>query len=499
MVLMVNFEIEESTVAQLRNGLDSGKFTSVGLTQSYLDRIERLDPLLGSVIETNPDAIKIAETCDRERQSKSTKAGPLHGIPILIKDNIDTADKMNTTAGSMALLDAPKPKQDAFIIKKLRDAGAIILGKTNMSEWAYARSSEGISGWSARGGFTNNPYDLARNPLGSSSGSAAAVSANLSSIAVGTETDGSILTPAAACSVVGIKPSVGLISRSGIIPISFTQDTAGPITRSVADAACLLTILSGIDPEDEATTTNPLSGTDFSEFLNPEKLGESRIGVVQDLVTPHHSKVINLFNSAVETIKTANSEVVQITDILDTQKLADAEKILLMHEYKHTLNLYLKNRESKTITNIEDLIGFNNNSEVELKYFGQNFLLETANQGELLNKEYTDALDRCKKLSQSEGIDMLIEKYDLDCLIAPTVNIPHLTDAARGDNDYTSSTSLAAVAGYPSITVPVGYVSGLPVGISFIGKKWSEPELIAIAYSFEEITKARKAPELDKS
>lgn len=492
-------ELEEVSLKTLQKHLTSGELTSVTLTQAYLERIEKYDSILSSIIEINPKALEKAQLCDQRRTESSKDLGLFYGIPILIKDNIDTADEMKTTAGSLALEDAPSPKADAHIVSQLHSAGAIILGKTNMSEWAFARClKEGISGWSARGGFTKNPYHMDRSPQGSSSGSAVAVSANLTTVAIGTETDGSILSPASANSIVGIKPSVGLVSRAGIIPISFSQDTAGPMARTVADAASLLTVISAKDPTDQLTKSSPLVNVDYTQYLNDKELNNSRIGILDFFVNQHQPKIIDFFNSVIETIKKTKANIRHINDSINLNALAEAELTVLQYEYKDGLNTYLKNRGSKSIRSINDLINFNNkNAETELIYFGQTFLDQTARCGDLNEKQYLQALSECKRITQSDGIDMFIDNNNVDCLIAPTLGVPHLTDTILGDAEDISSSSLAAVAGYPSITVPAGYINGLPIGISFIGKKWSEPKLIAIAHSFEKLTKVRKPPNLE--
>ncbi|MGC8595899.1 MAG: amidase [Candidatus Kryptoniota bacterium] len=490
-------EFDEITISELREGMNSGKYTSRSIVEHYLDRINDIDangPNLKSVIEVNPDALEIAERLDRERREGGVR-GPLHGIPVLIKDNIDTADKMMTTAGSLALVGS-KPPKDSFVVQKLRKSGAVIIGKTNLSEWANFRSSHSTSGWSGRGGLTKNPYALDRNPSGSSSGSAVAVSANLCVAAVGTETDGSIVSPASINGVVGIKPTVGLVSRTGIVPISHTQDTAGPMARTVRDAAILLGAMVGIDPEDSASRkSRGRFHLDYTKFLDAEGLKGARIGVVRNYFG-FHEAVDKLMMDALEVMKKGGAVIVDPVEIKSLGKLGNAEEIVLQYDIKTDMKAYLSRLgKDAPVHSLEDIISFNEKHKAtEMPYFGQDIFLKAESRGPLTSKEYIQALSRCRRLSRTEGIDMVMEKYRLDALVAPTDSPAWLTDLVDGDHFLGGSSQAAAVAGYPSITVPAGFVFGLPVGISFFGRAWSEPTLIRLAYSFEQVTKVRKPP-----
>lgn len=490
-------EFDEITISQLQDGMKSGEYTSRSIVEHYLNRINAIDadgPKLKSVIEVNPDALEIADQLDRERKEKGIR-GPLHGIPVLIKDNIDTADKMMTTAGSLALVGS-KPREDSFLVRQLRKSGAVILGKTNLSEWANFRSSHSTSGWSGRGGLTRNPYALDRNPSGSSSGSAVAVSANLCAVAVGTETDGSIVSPASINGVVGIKPTVGLVSRTGIVPISHTQDTAGPMARSVRDAAILLGAMVGIDPEDSATRKSKGKFfIDYTEFLDPKGLKGARIGVVRNYFG-FHEGVDKLMSDALEIMKSNGAIVVDPVEIKSLSKLGNAEEIVLQYDIKTDMKAYLNRLgHDAPVHSLKDIIEFNEKHKTEeMPYFGQDIFLKAEARGELTSKEYIRALEKCRRLSRTEGIDLVMEKYRLDALVAPTDSPAWLTDLVDGDHFLGGSSQAAAVAGYPSITVPAGFVFGLPVGISFFGRAWSEPKLIRLAYSFEQATKFRKPP-----
>jgi len=491
------FELEEVTIAELQDGLHSGKHTARALAEKYLARIEALDkhgPAVNSVIEVNPDAIDIAERLDRERKEKGSR-GALHGIPILIKDNIDTADRMATTAGSLALVGA-KPPKDAFIVQRLRAAGAVILGKTNLSEWANFRSNHSTSGWSGRGGLTRNPYALDRNPCGSSSGSGAATSANFCAAAVGTETNGSIVCPSSSNGLVGIKPTVGLTSRSGIIPISHSQDGAGPMARSVADAAAVLGAMTGIDPEDSATAASQgKSYTDYAQFLDPNGLRGMRIGVVRKYFGISDA-VDGLMAAAIEAMKQQGATMVDPVVIATHGKFDDSEFLAFQYEFKADLNAYLARLgPGAPVHTLKDIIDFNEkNREREMPYFGQDVFLKAEEKGPLTEKEYLDAVEKNHRLARTEGIDATMDKSKLDALIGPTGGPAWLTDLITGDHFGGGSSSAAAVAGYPSISVPAGYIHGLPVGISFFGRAWSEPTLIKIAYAFEQATKHRKSP-----
>jgi amidase len=492
-----SFEFEETTIAELQEAMRSGKHTARSITEAYLERIQDVDKqvaALNAVIELNPDALAIAEDLDKERKAGRVR-GPLHGIPILIKDNIDTGDRMLTTAGSLALIGQPASR-DAYIVEKLRESGAVILGKTNLSEWANIRSKNSTTGWSGRGGLTRNPFALDRNPSGSSSGSGAAVSANLCAAAIGTETDGSIISPAAACGVVGIKPTVGLLSRSGIIPISHSQDTPGPMARTVADAAALLGALVGIDPRDAATNaSHGKSISDYTTFLKADALRGARVGVVRKYFGASEP-LDKLMAGAIDAIKHAGATVIDPVDIATIPQLGAAEIIVLLFELKADLNRYLAERAMKDgPRTLADVIKFNEaNRAAELPYFGQDRFIEADAKGPLTTKTYLDALTKNHNLAREQGIDAAMKKFKLDALIAPSRVPAWLTDLINGDRSSNSCTTLPAVAGYPHITLPMGYVHGLPVGISFFGAAWSEPKLISLAYAFEQMTKFRRAP-----
>ena len=491
------FELEEVTIAELQDGLKSGKYTARSLTEEYLARIDALDrhgPSVNSVIEVNPDALDIAEKLDRERKEKGSH-GPMHGIPILIKDNIDTADRMSTTAGSLALVGA-KPREDAFIVQRLRAAGAVILGKTNLSEWANFRSTHSTSGWSGRGGLTKNPYALDRNPCGSSSGSGAAASANFCAAAIGTETDGSIVCPSSSNGLAGIKPTVGLTSRSGIIPISHSQDGAGPMARTVADAAALLGAMTGVDAEDSASANSEgRSLADYTRFLDPGGLRGMRIGVVRKHFG-FSDEVDQLLEAAIKVMSQQGATMVDPVVIETHGKFDDSEFLAFQYEFKADLNAYLARLgPGAPVHTLKEIIEFNEkNREKEMPYFGQDILLKAEAKGPLTEKEYLDAVEKNHKLARTEGIDATMDKSKLDALIGPTGGPAWLTDLITGDHFGGGSSSAAAVAGYPSISVPAGYIHGLPIGISFFGRAWSEPTLIKIAFAFEQATKHRKPP-----
>lgn len=497
------FELEELTITELQADMQSGKFTARSLVKKYLDRMDEVDkdgPKLNSVIEINPDALAIAEELDRERKAKGAR-GPLHGIPILIKDNIDTADRMMTTAGSLALVGS-RPAQDAHVAKKLREAGAVILGKTNLSEWANFRSSHSSSGWSGRGGQTKNAYVQDRNPCGSSSGSGAAAAANLCAAAIGTETDGSVVCPSSANSLVGIKPTVGLISRSGIIPISHSQDTAGPMARTVTDAAILLGALEGTDTRDTTKPVKPI-GTgiyrevpdNYTQFLNKDGLRGARLGIARKYFG-FNDRVDKLLNELIAEMKNLGAVIVDPTDIPTAGKFDDSELEVLLYEFKVDLNAYLgRLGPSSPVHSLKDVIDFNEkNRDRELTYFGQDLLIKSQAKGPLTERKYIQALAKNHLLSRTQGIDFIMRKHRLDAMIAPTGGPAWPTDWINGDHFTGGYSSASAVAGYPHITVPAGYVFGLPVGISFFGGAWSEPKLIKYAYAFEQATKARRAP-----
>jgi amidase len=493
-----SFELEETTVTDLQSAMTSGRFTAHAITEKYLARIEAVDkhgPAINSVIEVNPDALSIAKELDRERKQKHIR-GPLHGIPVLIKDNIDTSDRMMTTAGSLALVGS-KPPKDSMVAQKLREAGAVILGKTNLSEWANIRSNQSSSGWSGRGGQTKNPYVLDRNPCGSSSGSGAGVSANLCAIAIGTETDGSIVCPASANGVVGLKPTVGLVSRSGIIPISHSQDTAGPLCRTVRDAAILLGALTGVDEEDKATSqSRGKSYADYTQFLIADGLRGARIGVVRGTFG-FSGAVDALMGAALEVLKAQGAVLVDPAEIETRGKFDESESTVFMYELKADLNAYLAKLGPRApVHTLQEIIEFNEkNREQEMPYFGQDLFLKSQLKGPLTSQEYLDALKKNHQLARTEGIDATMDKHKLDALIGPTGGPAWLTDLVAGDHFGGGSSSSAAVAGYPNISVPAGDIFGLPVGISFFGRPWSEPVLIRIAYAYEQASKLRKPPQ----
>jgi amidase len=492
-----SFSPEEATVDELQAAMKAGAQSSVSLVRWYLKRIEKIDrrgPTLRSVIEVNPDALAIARSLDRERRTSGPR-GALHGIPVLIKDNIDTHDRMMTAAGSLALLDSIAPR-DSFVAEKLREAGAVILGKTNLSEWANFRGANSTSGWSGRGGQTKNPYALDRNPSGSSSGSAVAVSANLCAVAVGTETDGSLVSPAAVCGIVAMKPTVGLISRAGIIPISRTQDTAGPMARTVTDAAILLGALAGLDPRDSATESSRGKAlADYTRFLDAGGLKGARLGVARKYF---NSAGISrkLLEAALDDMKRLGATLIDPADETALGEFGEDEGTVLSYEFKAGINEYLAslgpNAPARTL---QDLIAFNErNRDKELCYFGQEEFLRAEKKGPLTDKAYLDALERCRRHSRAEGIDAVMDRHQLDAIIAPSGGPAGVTDTIYGDRDVGGSSTPAAVAGYPNITVPSGDIMGMPVGISFFGRAYSEPVLLKIAFAFEQATKHRKPP-----
>lgn len=492
------FELEEMTIADLVKAVRSGKETARSITEKYLARIEELSskgPELRAVIEVNPEALALADALDAERRAKGSR-GPLHGIPILIKDNIGTADRMTTTAGSLAL-EGSIPALDAFVAARLREAGAILLGKANLSEWANFRSTRSSSGWSSRGGQCRNPYALDRDPSGSSSGSAVAASANLCAAAVGSETDGSIVSPSSICGIVGIKPTVGLLSRSGIIPISHTQDTAGPMARTVADAAILLGAMTGVDERDEAT--HPSRGkalADYTKFLDPKGLKGARIGVYHPRSLDKNPLTNPVLAEALAAMKAAGATIVDPVKMPSEGKSGNAEFEVLLYEFKADLNRYLADLGPKApIHTLKEAIDFNErHRDRVMPYFGQEIFLQAEAKGPLTDPAYKKALAACRHNYRTQGIDAMLAQHKLDALVAPTGGPAWLIDLVNGDSETGGSSSLAAVAGYPSITVPAGFAFGLPLGISFIGGAWSEPTLIKLAYAFEQTTKARKAP-----
>jgi amidase len=486
----------------LQAEMEAGRLTSKEIVQHYLGRIGDLDrkgPSLHSIIETNPDALALAEELDQQRKEKGPR-GPLHGIPVILKDNIDTADRMTTTAGSLALQGSIAP-QDAGLVAKLRGAGAVLLAKANMSEWANIRSTHSTSGWSARGGQCRNPYALDRNPCGSSSGSAVAVSANLGVVAVGTETDGSIVCPASTTGIVGIKPTVGLVSRAGIIPISHTQDTAGPLCRSVADAAALLSVMAGPDPRDPATAASGPHARDFTTFLDTNGLRGKRIGVARTKLFGYSDVTDRQAEAALKALRQQGAVLVDPADVPHVGDYDDAELEVLLYEFKADLARYLEGLGSKApVKNLADVIAFNEqHREQEMPYFGQELFLQAQKKGSLTSPGYVKALRKCRRLSRDLGIDAVMQKHRLDAIVAPTGNPAWPTDLVNGDHFTGGSSTPAAVAGYPSVSVPMGFAFGLPVNLSFFGRAWSEPTLIAMAYAYEQATKHRKPPEFSAS
>ncbi len=491
------FELQEATIADLQRRMESGQETSRSIVEKYLARIEALDrrgPALRAVLETNPDALAIADALDAERKSKGSR-GPLHGIPVLLKDNVGTADRMTTTAGSLAL-EGSRPRHDAHIARRLRDAGAVLLGKTNMSEWANFRSTHSSSGWSGRGGQGLNPYALDRNTSGSSSGSAAAVAANYVAVAVGTETDGSVVSPANNNSIVGIKPTIGLVSRSGIIPIAHSQDTAGPMARTVADAAILLGALCGPDADDGVTKTGAQKASrDYRQFLDPHGLEGMRVGVVRKGLFGHSPAADQIAGDAIAEMKRQGATIVDPADIPTMGQVDDAELEVLLYEFKSDLNAYLAGLAPGGARSLEDLITFNErHRERELRYFGQELFVRAQKKGPLTTRAYREALATCRRLARAQGIDAVMVRHRLDVLVAPTGSPPSLTDLANGDYGFSGTSTFPAVAGYPHVTVPAGYHFGLPVGMSFFGRAFSEPVLIRAAYAFERATRHRTPP-----
>lgn len=476
----------------------SGRYTAQSLVEQYLARIESLDtqgPALRHVIETNPDALMLAEALDAQRQS-GRLLGALHGIPVLVKDNIDSADRMTTTAGSLAL-EGSRPARDAFVVQRLRAAGAIILGKTNLSEWANFRSTHSSSGWSARGGQGRNPYALDRTPSGSSSGSGGATAASYCAVAVGTETDGSVTSPAAACSLVGMKPTVGLVSRSGIIPIAHSQDTAGPMTRTVTDAAILLGVLAATDARDPATRASRVPpNTDYTRYLDANGLKGARIGVARKRYTGYSVAADAAFAESLRVMKDRGAVIVDPADILTAGKFEDAEYEVLLYEFKADLEAHLRGLPAGSrARTLNDLIAFNRaRATTEMPYFGQEIFELAAKKGPLTSGAYRKALGTCRDLARTQGLDATFSRHRLDALVAPTQGPPALIDLVNGDPSSGSSTSPCAVAGYPAITVPMGYAFGLPLGITFMGTAWTEPVLLKFAYAFEQATRVRRAP-----
>ena len=491
-----NFQLEEIAIADLTASMRSGDRTTRSIVSQYLSRIQELDrqgPMLQSVIETNPDALNISEELDRERDAGTVRS-PLHGVPVLLKDNIDTADQMTTTAGSLAL-QGSIPLRDSTVARRLREAGAVLLGKANLSEWANYRSTRSSSGWSARGGQCRNPYVLDRSPCGSSSGSGVAVSANLVTVAIGTETDGSIVCPASTNGIVGIKPTVGLVSRSGIVPISATQDTAGPMARTVRDAVVVLGLIAGVDTRDPATeVAGTLGLDDYTPFLDEAGLTGARIGV-QRSAFGFHPLVDRLIEDAIILMRDRGATIVDPIALRPSPTMRRAEVEVMAYEFKAGLNAYLAALPNGEIRSLADLIAFNEaHAGEEMPYFGQERLIEAQRRGSLSEDRYQEAHAVAQRLSREEGIDRAMDTDDLDAVIAPTGGPAWVIDHVNGDHFSGGSSSLAAVAGYPNITVPAGYVQGLPVGLSFFGRAWSEPTLIRIAYAFEQASRHRQQP-----
>ena len=492
-----DFELSEWSILELQAAMESGRWTAQDITTMYLERIDALDrqgPELNSILETNPDALAIAQKLDEERESGGLR-GPLHGIPVLLKDNIATADQMTTTAGSLALEGCIAPA-DAWVAHRLREAGAILLGKANLSEWANFRSSQSSSGWSGRGGQCRNPYVLNRNPCGSSAGSGVATSASLTAVSLGTETDGSVVCPSNANGLVGVKPTVGLISRSGIVPIAHSQDTAGPMTRTVADAAALLSALVGVDPADKATRGNEeRAKLDYSSVLDPKGLSGARIGVARQYFG-FHPGVDATLGEALDAMNGQGAELIDPVEFSTRGQFGDAEYEVLLYEFKTDLNQYLANLgPSTTVRSLADLIRFNDdNAESEMLFFGQDIFLEAESRGDLTSTEYTAALELCRQSTRTGGIDSVMDQHRLDAIVAPTGGPAWTTDLVNGDHFLGGSSSYAAVSGYPNITVPAGFVHGLPVGLSFFGRAWSEPLLLKFAFAFEQATQARREP-----
>jgi amidase len=493
------FELEEATIADLQAGMKAGTYSARSIAAAYLARIEQLDtagPGLRAVLEINPDALAQATALDAERKAKGAR-GPLHGIPVLVKDNVATHDRMQSTAGSLALVGAT-PARDAFLVERLRAAGAVLLGKANLSEWANFRSTHSSSGWSGRGGQCRNPYALDRTPSGSSSGSAVAVAANLCAVAIGSETDGSIVSPANCCSIVGIKPTLGLVSRAGIIPIAHNQDTPGPMTRTVADAAALLGALTGVDPQDDATAASAgQARPDYTAALDPNGLKGARLGVCRSHFMGYSPATDALMETALAALKRLGAVIVDPADITTAGQFDDSEFAVLLYEFKADLNRYLPawapGAAAKTLA---DVIAFNeHNRDREMPYFGQEIFVQAQAKGPLSDQDYLRALDKNHLLARTQGIDAVMAEHHLDALIAPTGGPPALIDLVNGDPGGGGSfSSPAAVAGYPHVTVPMGYVAGLPVGLSFVGRPWSEGTLIKLAFAYERETKARRPP-----
>jgi amidase len=491
------FELEEATIVELQQRMVSGQESARSIAEKYLARIEALDrtgATLRAVLETNPDALTIASQLDDERKAGRVR-GPLHGIPVLLKDNVGTADRMTTTAGSLAL-EGSIPKADSNVAHRLREAGAVLLGKTNMSEWANFRSERSTSGWSGRGGLGRNPYALDRNTSGSSSGSGGAIAANYAAVAIGTETDGSIVSPSNNCGLVGIKPTLGLVSRTGIIPIAHSQDTAGPMARTVADAAALLTAIAGVGPSDRATRAAGAHAQDYTKALDPGGLKGMRIGVPRKRLFGRSAPADALVNAAIDTMRSNGAVIVDPVDLASARGMGDNEYEVLLYEFKADLNAYLASLgPDAPVKSLADAIRFNEaHEDREMPYFGQEIFLEAEKKGPLTTPAYRRALAASKRAAGPLGIDAVMKKHRLDALVAPTSGPASLTDLVNGDYGPGGASSMPAIAGYPHITLPAGFVFGLPVGLSLFGRAWSEPTLITIAYAYEQATKHRRPP-----
>ncbi|HEX3577421.1 MAG TPA: amidase [Thermoanaerobaculia bacterium] len=492
-----NPEIEEITIGELQDGMSSGRWTSRAIAERYLSRIDSIDkrgPMVNAIIELNPEALAIADAMDRERKAGHVR-GPLHGIPVLIKDNIDTADRMATSAGSVALAENHAAR-DAFVVSRLREAGAVLLGKTNLSEWANFRSTHSTSGWSGRGGLTKNPYVLDRNACGSSSGTGTAIAANLAAVGIGTETDGSVVCPSSASGLVGIKPTLGLISRAGIIPVAHSQDTSGPMARTVRDAAILLGILTGADERDPVTVSSRTKGhADYTRFLDADGLKGARIGVARQYFG-FNDATDKLMKDAIALIKSLGATIVDPANIATNGKFDATENDVLQYEFKADINKYLANAPASVKSRtLADLIKFNEEHRAEeMPFFGQEIFEQSEKRGPLSDKKYIAALAKNHRLARTEGIDATLAKHKVDAIIAPTGGPVWATDLVNGDHFTGGYSSASAVAGYPHITVPAGLAFGLPVGLSFFAGAWSEPTLIKYAYAFEQASKARQKP-----
>ena len=495
---VMRFDLQEATLADLQKKMQTGEESARSLVEKYRRRIGALDkqgPALHAVIELNPEADAIAASLDAERASQGPR-GPLHGIPVLIKDNIGTADRMTTTAGSLAL-EGSTPSRDGFVARRLREAGAIILGKTNLSEWANFRSTRSSSGWSGRGGQAKNPYALDRNPSGSSSGTGVAVAANCAAVGIGTETDGSIVSPSNNCGLVGVKPTVGLVSRAGIIPISHSQDTAGPMTRTVTDAAILLGALVGADPDDRVTVAGAAKGRrDYTTFLDPNALKGARIGVPRKACFGMSAPADRLVEEAIAVLRTLGAVIVDPVDLPSASKVSDSEFTVMICEFKADLNAYLAGLGPKAPAHsLQDLIAFNErHKELEMPYFGQEIFLQAEKAARLTDPKYKAALANGYQWTRTLGIDAVAAKYRLDAFVAPTSGPASLTDLVNGDYGPNGCSTFAAVAGYPHVTVPAGFAFGLPVGLSFFGPAFTEGKLLGYAFAFEQATRHRKPP-----